>query len=79
MSIIITIPYIRIINQMIFNKTLMHNPKGPRWYFDKILSNQQLFILAISTALCVLFSLNPSVLWYLSYYVVKLYSKFDFF
>lgn len=73
MSVFTSLPYIRIINQMILNKNLMYNPKGPRWYFDKIQSKYQLALLAITTFLVILFTLNPSILWYLSYYLVNFY------
>jgi len=72
MSAFTSIPYFRIINQMVFNKNLMYNPKGPRWFFDKILNKYQLIFLGIITFLCILFILNPSILWYLSYYLVSL-------
>lgn len=72
MSVFSSIPYFRIINQMIFNKNLMYNPKGPRWFFDKILNKYQLIFLIISTFLCTLFTLNPSILWYLSHNLTHL-------
>lgn len=72
MSAFNSIPYFRIINQMIFNKNLMYNPKGPRWFFDKVLSKYQLIFLVMTTLLCSLLTLNSSILWYFSYYLVSL-------
>jgi NADH:ubiquinone oxidoreductase subunit 2 (subunit N) len=70
-SIFMSFPYLRIINQMLFNKNLMSNPKGPRWFFDRLLNRYQIAFLGLVTFFCVVVTINPSILWYFSYYCVE--------
>lgn len=69
-AILMSFPYLRIMNQMVFNKNLMSNPKGPRWYFDKLLNKYQVLLLGITIFISILTMINPSMLWYFSYYFI---------
>jgi len=65
-SVLAAIPCFRILSQIWLNETLMLNPKGPRWFFDKNIEKIQFFLLYVSTFLGGILCLQPSLVWFLS-------------
>ncbi len=62
-------PYIRIMNNLIFNKNLMLNKKGPRWFFDTLLNTPQMIILGSTAFLCVIMTIHSSMLWFVIHHL----------
>lgn len=62
-------PYLRIINNMLMNKNLMLNKKGPRWYFDTLINNTTRITLNITTFLAFVTTIKPSMLWLILSYL----------
>lgn len=67
-SAFISYPYARMLSQMWYNKNVMLNPKGPRWFFDKRmnLTLLQISLLHLSAFFGVILTLQPSLVWYLA-------------
>lgn len=63
MCIFSAYPYIRIINNMILNKNLMLNKKGPRWYFDTLLHTKARMTLTITAFFTFIVTIKPSTMW----------------
>lgn len=69
MCIFSAYPYIRIINNMILNKNLMLNKKGPRWYFDTLLHTKARITLIISAFFTFVITIKPSIIWLIFSYL----------
>lgn len=63
-SVLISLPCCRLFSQIWFNNTLMLNPKGPRWYFDKNITKVQFSLLYMSTILGIILCMQPSLVWF---------------
>lgn len=64
-SVLISLPYFKIFSQIWLNETVMLNPKGPRWYFDKNIKTIQFILLYISVVFGSILCLQPSLVWFM--------------
>lgn len=62
-------PYLRIMHQILLNQNLMLNEKGPRWYFDQLLSAHYRRLFFVCTLFFIFFSFRSSVIWYLCQFI----------
>jgi NADH:ubiquinone oxidoreductase subunit 2 (subunit N) len=62
-------PYIRIMINLVFNKNLMLNQKGPRWYFDTLLDTPRKMVLGGTAFLCAIMIIDPSIVWFIIHHL----------